>query len=115
MKGKIHSKRSQSENLLIGEIQLILSEKQTYFSLLRTGIAIFTFPLTVIAFLVATSAHHQFFANFWVGAAITGAFLLVSAIGLILFFRAEHKVKQLNQLVLRLREKDRRLSEIIIL
>ncbi|MDP3880573.1 MAG: DUF202 domain-containing protein [bacterium] len=115
IKNKLHNKRSQSEKLLIGEIQLLLAEKRTYFSLLRTGIAIFTFPLTVIAFLGATSQYHQLFSSFWGGAILVGTLLFISVIGLILFFRAERRVKQLNQLVLNMRKKNKRLTEIIVL
>lgn len=41
--------------VVMDEIQLILAEKRTYLSLLRTGIAILALPLSVMSVLVATS------------------------------------------------------------
>jgi uncharacterized membrane protein YidH (DUF202 family) len=115
IENKLHTKSPQSEKFLLGEIQLILAEKRTYFSLLRTGIAIFTFPLTIIAFLGATSQYHEIFTSLLVGLIVIGTLLVISVIGLILFFRAERRVKQLNRLVLQMKHKNKRLSEIIVL
>jgi uncharacterized protein YybS (DUF2232 family) len=41
--------------LVIQEMQLLLAEKRTALSTLRTGIAIFAFPLSVLSVLIATS------------------------------------------------------------
>jgi len=45
-------------SLIINEVQLLLSEKRTSLSTLRTGIAIFAFPLSVLSVLIATSRHY---------------------------------------------------------
>ena len=37
------------------EVQLLLAEKRTSLSAMRTGIAIFAFPLSVLSVLIATS------------------------------------------------------------
>jgi uncharacterized membrane protein YidH (DUF202 family) len=41
------------------EIQLLLAEKRTALSLLRTGIAVFALPLSVLSLLVATSKYYE--------------------------------------------------------
>ena len=110
----LHSKRPQSEKVLLGEIQLILSEKRTYFSLLRTGIAIFTFPLTIIAFLAATSEHHSLFDKTSIATIIIGVLSIVSVFGLVLFFLAESRVKHLNRLILSIKKENKRLAEIVL-
>ncbi len=46
------------EALAINEAQLILAEKRTTLSVLRTGIAVFALPLTVLSFLIATSRYY---------------------------------------------------------
>ena len=43
----------------MGEIELILAEKRTALSVLRTGIAVFALPLTVLSVLVSTSHYYQ--------------------------------------------------------
>ena len=45
--------------VIFGEIQLLLAEKRTAFSALRTGIAVFALPLTVLSFLIATSRQYE--------------------------------------------------------
>ena len=52
-------KKEGMDNLIFGEVQLLLAEKQTAFSGLRTGIAVFALPLSVLSVLVATSKHYQ--------------------------------------------------------
>src|SRR5947208_9718692 len=47
------------DGTIFGEIQLILAEKRTALSSLRTGIAIFALPLSVLSVLVATSKYYE--------------------------------------------------------
>src|ERR1700716_3840763 len=48
------------DNLILGEIQVLLAEKRTALSSLRTGIAIFALPLSVLSVLIATSHYYSF-------------------------------------------------------
>ena len=45
--------------LVLQEMQLLLAEKRTALSTLRTGIAIFAFPLSVLSVLIATSKSYE--------------------------------------------------------
>jgi uncharacterized membrane protein YidH (DUF202 family) len=47
------------DTFILNEIQLVLSEKRTALSTLRTGIAIFAFPLSVLSVLIATSGAYE--------------------------------------------------------
>src|SRR3984893_3259498 len=47
------------DNLMFGEIQVLLAEKRTSLSALRTGIAIFALPLSVLSVLIATSRYYS--------------------------------------------------------
>jgi uncharacterized membrane protein YidH (DUF202 family) len=47
------------DNLILGEIQVLLAEKRTALSSLRTGIAIFALPLSVLSVLIATSRYYS--------------------------------------------------------
>ena len=44
---------------ILNEVQLLLSEKRTALSTMRTGIAVFAFPLSVLSILIATSRSYQ--------------------------------------------------------
>ncbi len=48
------------DSVILNEVQLLLSEKRTALSTLRTGIAIFAFPLSVLSVLIATSSLYNF-------------------------------------------------------
>ncbi len=50
----------QLDNVIFGEIQVVLSEKRTALSSLRTGIAVFALPLSVLSVLIATSHYYSF-------------------------------------------------------
>ena len=47
----------------IARVQVLLAEKRTALAALRTGIAIFTLPLSVTTVLVTTSRYYNFFDN----------------------------------------------------
>jgi len=47
------------ESAAIGEVQLLLAEKRTSLATLRTGIAVFALPLSVLGLLVATSRYYD--------------------------------------------------------
>ena len=47
------------DNVILNEVQLLLSEKRTALSTMRTGIAVFAFPLSVLSILIATSHWYQ--------------------------------------------------------
>lgn len=54
---------SGGDALEMGKVQLVLAEQRTSLALLRTGIAVFTLPLSVTTVLVATSKFYEFFEN----------------------------------------------------
>ena len=47
------------DNLIFGEIQVLLAEKRTALASLRTGIAVFALPLSVLSVLIATSRYYK--------------------------------------------------------
>jgi hypothetical protein len=49
----------QPDNAIFGEIQVVLSEKRTALASLRTGIAVFALPLSVLSALIATSRYYS--------------------------------------------------------
>ena len=46
-------------NVIFGEIQVLLAEKRTALASLRTGIAVFALPLSVLSALIATSRFYS--------------------------------------------------------
>ncbi len=48
-----------SETIIINEVQLLLAEKRTSLAAMRTGIAVFVLPITVMSVLIATSKYYD--------------------------------------------------------
>ena len=48
-----------SDAIVINEVQLILAEKRTSLSVMRTGIAVLALPLSVMSVLIATSKYYD--------------------------------------------------------
>ena|SRR5450432_136678 len=49
----------KADAFILGEIQVLLSEKRTSLSTLRTGIAVFALPISVLSVLIATSRYYS--------------------------------------------------------
>ena len=47
------------DTVIFGEIQVLLAEKRTALASLRTGIAVFALPLSVLSALIATSRYYS--------------------------------------------------------
>ena len=54
------SGEKEPTGMIINEVQLILAEKRTFLAAMRTGIAVFALPLSVLSVLVATSKYYNF-------------------------------------------------------
>jgi len=54
-----NEKASESETIIINEVQLLLAEKRTSLAAMRTGIAVFALPITVMSVLIATSKYYD--------------------------------------------------------
>ena len=92
------------DNLILGEIQVLLSEKRTSLATMRTGIAIFALPLSVLSVLIATSRYYStgkvmpllvplLLLNF--GLVVLGSWLIYRSIRRFQHF--EHRIRELTQ------------------
>ena len=91
-------------NLILGEIQVLLAEKRTALSSLRTGIAVFALPLSVLSVLIATSRYYSFgkvmpllvpLLLLNLGLVILGSWLIYISIHRIRHY--EHRIRELTQ------------------
>ncbi len=103
-----------SEQLLLAEIQVLLAEKRTYYAMLRSAIAISTLPLTVIAFLIATSHIHGLFDNLWLSTVVIIVLGAVSVIGISFIARSNRRIRKINSMVERIKRDNKRIAEIVL-
>jgi uncharacterized membrane protein YidH (DUF202 family) len=55
----LEQEKSGPDTIAINEIQLILAEKRTSLAVMRTGIAVFALPFSVLSVLIATSRYYD--------------------------------------------------------
>jgi hypothetical protein len=104
---------SQLDSLILGEIQVLLSEKRTALSTMRSGIAVFALPMSVMSVLIATSRNYNIghvmpllvpllFLN--LGLVVLGSWLVFRSIG-----RLHHYDRRIRELT----QKYRSLAEVV--
>ena len=101
------------EELLVAEAQLLLSEKRTSLSAIRTGIAVAALPLSIVSVLIATS-------RMWDATTIAHLLipLLAACAALLLFSiylmaRAVLRIRHYDLLLHQLRARNGRVRELL--
>lgn len=101
------------DTVTFNEVQLLLAEKRTSLSAMRTGIAVFAFPLSVLSVLIATSRAYEVreVLHWLVPLLLLNFGLIVLAVYLIM--RAVHRIHHYDRLLDKLKSKNRRLAELM--
>jgi len=103
----------QIDNLILGEIQVLLSEKRTSLATMRTGIAVFALPLSVLSVLIATSRYY----NIGTVMPLLVPLLLLNfglvVLGSWLVFRSINRIHRYEQRIRELSEKYRSIAQFI--
>jgi len=101
------------DNVIFGEIQVLLAEKRTALASMRTGIAVFALPLSVLSVLIATSRYYN------VGTVMPLLVpLLLLNLGLVvlgswLIYRLIHRIRHFEHRIRELSEKYRSIAQFI--
>jgi len=87
------------ESTYMTRIQLVLAEKRTSLSVLRTGMVLITLPMSIVAFLVTTSSYYDPMNNlvFLIPLFLLNTFLVV--IGVMLVLRAWRRIKKQDRVI----------------
>ena len=92
------------DSVIFGEIQVILAEKRTALASLRTGIAVFALPFSVLSILIATSRYYSFdkvmpllmpLLLLNLGLVVLGSWLIYRSIRRIHHY--EHRIRELSE------------------
>ena len=104
---------ARQEALIINEIQLILAEKRTSLAAMRTGIAVFVLPLSVLSILISTSKYYEVAQ---VMPLLLPLLLLCGALvvfGIYLVLRSLGRIHHHDRMILKLKRKHSRLAPFI--
>jgi len=78
------------------KIRLLLAEKRTSLSMLRTAIAIFTLPLSVLTVLIATSGYYNPGEILHLLIPLVGFVLFLFFVGVYIVFRSFRKIRLID-------------------
>ena len=104
---------SQLDSLILGEIQVLLSEKRTALSTMRSGIAVFALPLSVLSVLIATSRNYNIGHVMPLLVPLLFLNLGLVVLGSWLVFRSLRHVHRYDRRIRELTQKYRSLAEVV--
>jgi len=105
--GAVH----KNESVSISRIQLILAEKRTTLAVMRTGIGVFTLPLSVITVLVATSRYYDVLETSHLLIPLLGICAGLIVLGIYLVHRSVRRIRRQDALINRIKQQDPGLAE----
>jgi len=91
------------KSVLMDEVKMLLAEKRTSLSVLRTGLALFSIPISVLTILTAASQYYEvadviylfiFLVTLCIALLILGSYLIFRAIRTIR--RIDFKIKEIK-------------------
>jgi uncharacterized membrane protein YidH (DUF202 family) len=105
--------KENADAIVINEVQLLLAEKRTSLSAMRTGIAVLALPLSVLSVLIATSKYYDIFhvMHMLVPLMVMNAILII--LGSFLVIRSFLKIRRYDSLIQKLKKKHSTISEFI--
>ena len=106
-------KEVDSTSVIINEVQLLLAEKRTTLASMRTGIAVFALPLSVLSVLIATSKYYDVLQviHLLVPLLVLCAGLVV--LGSYLIIRSINRTRHYDQLIFELKREHSKIAEFI--
>ena len=102
-----------NDALIINEAQLILAEKRTSLAAMRTGIAVFVLPLSVMGLLIATSRYYNILHVLPIIIPLAIILLALIALGSYLVLRSLRNIIRYDRMIHRLKVCHSKLSEFL--
>ena len=101
------------DSTVLAEIQLLLAEKRTALAFLRTGIALFALPLSVLSALIATSKYYDVtrVLHFLLPVLVINLGLIV--LGCYLVIHSMSRMHHYDQLIKQLKKEHSAIAEFI--
>jgi uncharacterized membrane protein YidH (DUF202 family) len=101
------------DDIIFGEIQVLLAEKRTALAGLRTGIAVFALPLSVLSALIATSRYYNIERVMPLLLPLMLLNLGLVLLGTWLVFRSIRRIRHFEHRIRELSDKYRSIAEFI--
>ncbi len=105
--------REVSEDEMMNAVQLLLSEGRTALSLMRTGIAVFALPLSVLSVLIATSKYYEALAVLDLLIPLIALCAMLVLLGGYLVIHSMLKIRRLDRLIHRIKLEHSAIAEFL--
>lgn len=102
-----------SESTLMNRMQVILAEKRTSLSVLRTGIVLLTLPMTIVAFLITTSSFWDAMSNLIYLIPLFTLNTFLAVLGLTLIGRAWRRIRNYDRAIELIKEHSKKLGHFV--
>lgn len=109
----MESKSNRSGCDVFSEVQLLLAEKRTSLSTLRTGIAVFALPLSVLGLLVATSRYYDPTQVMGFLLPLLGLCALLGLLGAYLIIQSLRHIRRHNRLIRQIKQEYSAIAEFM--
>jgi len=101
------------KSLLINEVQMLLSEKRTSLSSMRTGIAINAIPLSLLVLMVTMSKYYEVSEMVWEIGTLSSFCILLLCIGTYMILRSLKKLHDYDRIILEIKKKHKSIGRFI--
>ena len=98
----------------IGRIQMILAEKRTSLAVLRSGFALMSVPMSLAAFLIATSKYYDILTNLYLAIPLFTLNTIMVILGAALIQRSWKRILREDKMVADIKRSCPHLSKYII-
>jgi hypothetical protein len=103
----------RTDAIIINEAQLILAEKRTSLSVLRTGITVLVLPLSVMSVLIATSKYYDILHVIHLIVPVAVLNIALTVLGAYLIIRATLRLHRYDGMLKQIKTKHSKLSEFL--
>ncbi|MFA5904522.1 MAG: hypothetical protein WC836_11370 [Desulfobacula sp.] len=109
----MREKKMEFNAIAINEVQLILAEKRTSLSVMRTGIAVLALPISVMSFLMVTSKYFDILnvLHFFIPLGVINIVLMI--FGTYLVIRSIVKMRHHDRLIQKIKSEHSIIAEFI--
>jgi hypothetical protein len=106
-------KKQKTDPAIFGEVQMILAEKRTAPASLRTGIAVFALPLSVLGLLVATSKYYDAGRVLHFLLPLLALSAGLAGLGAFLIFQSMHRIRHYDHWITELKRRYKTIGQFI--
>ena len=105
---------TDDRSLVISKVELLLAEKMAVLATLRTGIAIFTLPFSVLTILIATSSFYEIREVEWLLFVVYVLCAALSVVGGYLVFRSIRRIHSIDSKIEKIKKQHKFMNQLMV-